>query len=137
MPHPSPSSMRAPERSTTSRALPVTVPRAARADQSTVGLVEATGNPLVDRETDPARTVRLILVTPGGLELPLVASHDLVEKLLRSVGHCGCGDPCTGRNASRSTSGRLVAPRRVPTCQLLGRLRLVSRFETEPRGDAV
>jgi hypothetical protein len=80
--------------------------------------------------------LRLVLVTVSGFEVPLVTTPAQTARLLRSFDKThvatrgGDGDP------EAPTYRRVHHPRPVPVDELLGRVRLVSRFETAHGGGA-
>jgi hypothetical protein len=80
--------------------------------------------------------LRLVLVTESGFEVPLVTTPVQTTRLLWSSGEAhtsvqgGDGDP------EAPTYRRVRHPRPVSIDELLGRVRLVSRFETALGGGA-
>jgi hypothetical protein len=97
-------------------------------------LVRGSGGP--DECPRTPSTVQVILVTEGGLELPLVASPVQVARLLDSAREGGSGGDRDGPLPSSPDGRRGGAPRRVRADQLLRRVRLVVRLGTSIGGDA-
>jgi len=93
-------------------------------------------DPSPDVDMPMIDNLRLVLVTVSGFEVPLVTTPAQTARLLRSSDKTrvttqgGDGDP------EAPTYRRVRHPRPVPVDELLGRVRLVSRFETALRGGA-
>lgn len=93
-------------------------------------------DPSPDVDMPVIDNLRLVLVTVSGFEVPLVTTPAQTARLLRSSDKMhvatqgGDGDP------EAPTYRRVRHPRPVPVDELLGRVRLVSRFETALRGGA-
>lgn len=88
-------------------------------------------------QEDYARTspdIQVVLVTEGGLELPLVASSAQVAQLLESVSEMAAGLDPDGLLPSLGRADRRAHP--VRTDQLLSRVRVVVQRGTSAEGQA-
>lgn len=134
MPGPSSAAERRPHSTTCPRAVRGTPTPAERSEEWPLQLVRGSGGP--DECPRTPSTVQVILVTEGGLELPLVASPVQVARLLDSAREGGSGGDRDGPLPSSPDGRRGGAPRRVRADQLLRRVRLVVRLGTSIGGDA-
>ena len=103
MPGPSSAAERRPDSTTCPRAVRGTPPPAERANKEALRLVRGTRGTGEPGQTSPY--VRLVLVTEGGLELPLVASPVQVARLLDIVSEMAAGV---------DRDGPLLSPRSRP-----------------------
>jgi hypothetical protein len=95
-------------------------------------LVRGTNGP--DECAQPSPEVQVVLVTEGGLELPLMASPSQVDRLLESVSEMAAGVDRDGLLRSPGTADRRPQP--VRTVLVLGRVRVIVRRGTSAEGQA-
>ena len=132
MPGPSSAADRNPEGSTCPRARQGTPTPVKQAHEEPLRLVPGTGGRDECAQLSPA--VQVILVTEGGLELPLVASPMQVARLLESVSEMAAGVDDVGLLRSPGTADR--RPHLVRTDQVLSRVRVVVQRDTNIESDA-
>jgi hypothetical protein len=133
MPGPLSAAERRPDSTICPKAVRGTVSTAERPDEGALRLDRGTGNPNEPPRTSP--DVQVVLVTEGGLELPLVASPAQVARLLDSAREGGSGNDRDGLLPSPTKDNQREVARRVRADQLLGRVRVVIRPCTVTRGD--
>ena len=132
MPGPSSAADRRPDSSTCPRAGRGTPTPVKRAHEEPLRLVRGTSGRDECAQTSP--DVRVVLVTEGGLELPLVASPAQVARLLESVSEMAAGVDPDGLLLSHGRADRRPHPVRMD--QVLSRVRVVVQRGTSTEGDA-
>lgn len=134
MPGPPTIAERRPDSSTSPNAGQGALAPAERTSEGHLRLLPGSDDPH-ERRRAPSE-LQVVLVTEGGLELPLVASPPQVARLLHSASETGHPDECDGRPVSSPNGGRLGARHRVRTDQILSRVRVVIRPGTSAEWDA-
>ena len=132
MPGPSSAADRRPDGSTCPRAGRGTPTPVKQAHEEPLRLVRGTGDRDECAQTSP--DVQVVLVTEGGLELPLVASPAQVARLLESVSEMAAGLDPDGLLLSHGIADRRPHP--VRTDQVLSRVRVVVQRGTSTEGHA-
>jgi hypothetical protein len=132
MPGPSSAANRRPNSSTCPRAGRGTLTPVKQGQKERLRLVRGTGGRAECAQTSP--DVQVVLVTEGGLELPLVASPVQVAQLLESVSEMAAGVDCDGLLLSPGLADRRAHPVRMD--QVLSRVRVVVQRSTSTEGHA-
>jgi len=132
MPGSSSAADRRPDSSTCPRAGRGTPTRFKRAHEEPLQLVRGASGRDGYARTSP--DVRVVLVTEGGLELPLVASTAQVARLLESVSEMAAGVDPDGLLLSLGRADRRAHPVRID--QVLSRVRVVVQRGTSAEGHA-
>lgn len=134
MPEPSSTGKRRPKRTTCSRTGRAMPARVEGSGYVPLQLVRGTRDPDEIAPTGPDAEV--ILMTEGGLELPLVASPMQVARLRDAVRRVAFGDANKALPMAAPSSGQRGGPPPVPTEQVLSRVRIVIRPSTCTGGEA-
>jgi len=87
-----------------------------------------------DQRTRISPDVQIVLVTEGGLELPLVESPGQTARLLEYVAAMAAGIEVNGPLRDRIVADQ--RPYAVPMHRVLQRVRIVVRRDTSTEGDA-
>lgn len=95
-------------------------------------LVRGSGAP--DGRDQAPPDVQIVLITQGGLELPLVDSPGQVAHLLQTVSEMAADIDRGGPKMGPTTADQRPHP--VPTDQVLDRVRVVVRRHESTNGDA-
>ena len=132
MPGPSSAADRRPESSTCPRAGRGAPKPVKQAHEEPFRLVRGTGGR--DECAQTPSDIQVVLVTEGGLELPLVASPAQVGQLLESVSEMAAGLDPEGLLVSLARADRRAHPVRMD--QVLSRVRVVVQRGTSAEGDA-
>lgn len=132
MPGPSSAADRRPDSSTCPRAGRGTPTPFKRAHEEPLQSARGTSSRDECAQTSP--DIRVVLVTEGGLELPLVASSAQVAQLLESVSEMAAGLDPDGLLLSLGRANRRAHPVRMD--QVLSRVRVVVQRGTSTKGDA-
>lgn len=103
-----------------------------RAHGQSMRLVRGSDAP--DERDQAPPDVQIVLITQGGLELPLVDSPGQVAHLLQTVTEMA-SDIARGGPKMRPTTAD-QRPHPVPTGQVLDRVRVVVRWSESTNGDA-
>jgi hypothetical protein len=103
-----------------------------QAREDPLRLVRGTGGRDECVQTSP--DVQVVLVTEGGLELPLVASPVKIARLLENVSEMAAGVDRDGLLQNPGLAGR--RPRPVRTDQVLSRVRVIVQRGTSTKGQA-
>jgi hypothetical protein len=125
---PEPSSTGRPRRRACSRAARPIPAQGGGSGQVPLRLVQGSRHPHEHEPTDPGAEV--ILITEGGLELPLVASTMQVARLRDGVRRVAFDDGGNGHPVATPACGRRGSPPPVPTERILSRVRIVIRPTT-------